>query len=102
MKTALTIQEIGAIVSDFIQVGFMEAVKSYEPSKDTLRESELLGWCKMLGISKKRIMALVDAGMIHRRRNGDGKTSPYIYSKKEIKCAIATAKLNGVIKANMI
>lgn len=102
MKTALTIQEIGTIVSDFIQVGFMEAVKSYEPSKDTIRENELIGWCKMLGIDKKRIKALVEAGIIHKKRNGEGKNSPIIYSKKEIKCAIATAKLNGIIKSNMI
>ena len=33
----MTIEQIGAMMADFVQIGYMTAVKAYEPTSDELR-----------------------------------------------------------------
>ncbi len=89
----LTIEQLGGIIADYAQVGYMEAVRAYEPAQDVLKASEVRLWLKMMHIEYKRFTVLVDKGLIKRRRLGTAKNSPVAYSKREIKQAMAAARL---------
>ncbi len=89
----MTLNELNRIISEFVQVGFMTAVSYYEPAQDIIRVNEVKKWLKMNCIDYKRFKALVDNGMIRQRRVGNAAKSPLCYSKKEIKQALAVAKV---------
>jgi hypothetical protein len=93
----IELNEISNIISDFVQVGYMTAVKAYEPPQDMIRLAETKKWLKMMCIDIKRFKALVDVGVIKSKRIGKAKNSPLYYSKKEIKTALATANLSKLI-----
>ena len=93
----MDLQELKGIIADFVQVGFMEAVKSYEPSKDLLRKNEVKGWLKMMLISDMQVNYLEENGYIKAVRMGTGRNSPFCYSKKEIKQALSMAKINSIL-----
>lgn len=89
--------EIYSLLTDYAQVGFMEAVKAYEPTQDRIRKSEVLGWLKMMRIDIKKFHALVAERKIKPFRIGASKNSPLYYSKKEIKQAVASAKVASLL-----
>lgn len=89
--------ELYSMVGDFVQVGFMEAVRAYEPAQDRIRGSEVRRWLKMMRVDVKRFNALVKSGEIKPFRTGTGKNSPLYYSKKEIKQAVTAAKMSSIM-----
>lgn len=93
----MNLNELNGVIADFVQIGFMEAVKAYEPSKDLVRKAEVKGWLKMMLIDEKAFRYLEDNGFIKAFRKGSGKNSPLFYSKKEIKQAISMAKINNIM-----
>ena len=93
MKVTIEFSELNDSLQRFVQVGFMEAVKAYEPAQDRLRLKDVKAWLKMMLIDYKTFKALVDRGAIKARRTGTAKNSPLYYAKKEIKQALATADL---------
>lgn len=50
----IDLNELNAVIADFVQVGFMEAVKDYEPAQDLVRASEVDGWLRMMKIDEKK------------------------------------------------
>lgn len=48
MDFLLTFEELTGLLADFTQIGFMEAVKAYEPAQDNIRRSEVKKWLKMM------------------------------------------------------
>ena len=42
----MNIEEIQSIMIDSYQVGYMEAVKAYEPAQDLIRQREVKKWLK--------------------------------------------------------
>lgn len=42
----MDIQELNTVIADFVQVGYMQAVKAYEPPQDFVRVSEVKQWLK--------------------------------------------------------
>lgn len=90
----LTIEELGGIIADFVQIGYNKAVKDYDPPQDRLRLSEVKKWLKFRKIEFKTFKALVDKGLIHPRRSGSAANSPLYYSKTEIQKALATMRVD--------
>lgn len=86
----MQITDIRALMAEVWQVGYMEAVKAYEPVRDQIRKSDIADWLTMMNIDRKVFRKLEKAGLIKAHKMGDGKNSPLIYSKAEIKRAIAT------------
>lgn len=97
MDFLLTFEELTGLLADFTQIGFMEAVKAYEPAQDNIRRSEVKKWLKMMLVDYSKFNALVNGGYIKPRRMGTGKNSPLCYSKKEIIEAIKTARLSSIL-----
>lgn len=95
-------QELNRIIADFVQVGFMEAVKAYEPSQDLVRKSEVRKWLKMMLISDVDFKRILASDLVKPIRMGDGRNSPLYYSKKDIKQALALIKVNNVIVNNIV
>lgn len=95
-------QELRSLLADFVQIGFMEAVKAYEPSQDLVRKNEVRKWLKMMLISEKDFKKLLNSECIRPMRKGEGKNSPLYFSKKEIKQAICMMKINNVLINNML
>lgn len=93
----ITFDDLCEVVADFAQIGYMEAVRTYEPPQDTIRKSEVYNWLKMMRVDFKTFNALVRKGLIKPRRSGTGVNSPLVYSKKEIKQALATARINKLV-----
>ncbi len=93
----INLQELNAMIADFVQVGYMEAVRTYEPTNDLIRRSEVRKWLKIANIPLSRFQSLENTGLIKSFRRGEGVNSPLYYSKKEIKQALATAKISGLI-----
>ena len=98
----IEIQELNSMIADFVQVGYMEAVKAYEPAQDLIRLREVRIWLKIMNIPYKRFQALVNAETIQAVRKGTGRNSPLYFSKKEIKQALSMAKVSGLITKNMV
>lgn len=96
MNITLPFDELCRIMSDFTQIGFMSAIKAYEPTQDLIRAREVKDWLKIMLIDEKKFNALVNNGKIKARRIGTGKNSPLYYSKKEIKAAITAAKIFSI------
>ena len=94
--------ELKNIISDFVQVGYMTAVQAYEPPQDVVRKSDVKKWLKMMNIDYNKFKNLVDIGTIKARRLGTAKNSPLYYSKKEIKQALATAKVSKILTVSKI
>lgn len=88
----MTAEDFTQMIIGAYQVGFMEAVRAYEPEQDLVRASKVKSWLKMANIEYKKFSRMVDSGMIHAKRKGTGKNSPIYYSKSEIKKALFTAK----------
>lgn len=86
----MQILDIRTLMSEVWQVGYMEAVKAYEPVRDEIRKSDIAAWLEMMNVDKKVFRKLEKAGLISVHKLGKGKNSPLIYSKAEIKKALAT------------
>ncbi len=93
MDITLPFEELCRMMADFTQIGFMEAVKAYEPAQDRIRARDVRNWLKMMLVDEKRFDALVRCGKIRARRMGTGKNSPIYYSKKEIKEALVASRM---------
>lgn len=93
----IDLNELNAVIADFVQVGFMEAVKAYEPAQDLVRASEVKNWLRMMRIDAKKFNALCGKGIIRAVRKGTGRNSPLYYSKKEIKQAISMANIGCLL-----
>ena len=100
MKITIELSELAAMIADFVQIGHMEAVKSYEPARDMVRKSELKPWLRMMNVDERRFDSIVKAGMVTPRRKGKSANSPIYYSKKEIKQALATDKVNAIVRGS--
>lgn len=88
----IDLNELNAVIADFVQVGFMEAVRAYEPAQDLVRASEVEDWLRMMKIDEKKFKSLCRRGIIQTVRKGTGRNSPLYYSKKEIKQALSMAR----------
>lgn len=98
----ISVQELNRIIADFVQVGFMQAVKAYEPSQDLVRKSEVKKWLKMMMISDVDFKRLLASDLVKPIRMGEGRNSPLYYSKKDIKQALSLMKVNNVIVNNIV
>lgn len=98
MKITIELSELAAMIADFVQIGYMEGVRAYEPSRDLVRKSELKPWLRMMNVDERRFDSIVKAGMVTPRRKGKSVNSPIFYSKKEIKQALATDKVNAIVR----
>nr|WP_302585209.1 hypothetical protein [Paraprevotella clara]DAV71971.1 MAG TPA: hypothetical protein [Caudoviricetes sp.] len=98
----MDIQELNTVIADFVQVGYMQAVKAYEPPQDFVRVSEVKQWLKMMRIDIKRFNRLVSDGVIRATRKGTGRNSPLYYSKAEIKQALSMANIAGIVARETI
>lgn len=96
----IDIQELNRMVADFVQVGFMQAVKVYDPPQDRVRKSEVKKWLRIANLDQSRFERLVKAEVIKPFRVGKGKNSPFFYSKKEIKQAFSMATIGEMINKN--
>lgn len=97
MKVTIEFNELNDTLQRFVQVGFMEAVRAYEPAQDMLRQKDVKGWLKMMHIDESTFKALVKKGAVMARRYGTAVNSPLYYSKREIKQALATVGLLKLI-----
>ena len=88
----MTTEDFSTMIKEAYQIGFMDAVRAYEPEQDLVRASAVKSWLRMMRVDRKRFNAMVNEGMIRPRRKGTGKNSPLYYSKAEIKKALLTAK----------
>lgn len=93
----IDLNELNAVIADFVQVGFMEAVKAYEPSQDQVRASEVKDWLRMMRMDIKQFNILCQKGIIQAARKGEGRNSPLYYSKKEVKQAMSMARIGGLL-----
>ena len=98
----MNIEEIQSIMIDSYQVGYMEAIKAYEPAQDFIRLSEVKKWLKMMKIDLKRFNVLVHKEIIKPIRKGERRNSPLYYSKTEIKQALSLANISGIMAKETI
>lgn len=82
--------ELGRMISRYVEVGYSMAVKAYEPTSDLLRKTDVEKWLSVSGNNADLFRKLKKAGVIIARKKGNGKNSPLYYSKSEIIEAIAS------------
>ena len=85
-------------MADAVQIGYMQAVKSYEPAADDIRSTEVRQWLKHMLVSWAQFLKLEKTGLIKPYRKGKAANSPLYYSKSEIKKALTTAKLAALTR----
>lgn len=71
-------------MSDCARIGFMQAIKAYEPEADYIKERDVKRWLCMLGIEKKKFDWMVGHDEIKKKRIGTSANSPWYYSKADI------------------
>lgn len=98
----MNIEEIQSIMIDSYQVGYMEAVKAYEPARDLIRLRDVKKWLRMMRIDWKRFNVLVNKELIKPIRKGESRNSPLYYSKTEIKQALSLANVSGIMARDTI
>lgn len=98
----MDINDIQSIMIDSYQVGYMEAVKAYEPTQDLIRLREVKKWLRMMKIDLKRFNVLVGKELIKPIRKGESRNSPLYYSKAEIKQALSLANVSGMMTRDII
>jgi len=84
------ITDIRTLMTEVWQVGYMEAVKAYEPIRDEIRKSDIPDWLALMNVDKRTFRTLERCGLVKARKMNDGRNSPLVYSKVEIKKALAT------------
>lgn len=97
MKVTLDLYQLKNIISDMVQVGYMNAVKCYEPTKDSISRREVARWFVNMNLDTELIRQMEDVGLIKGKRKGSGRNSPIYYSKEEIKQALCTIQMNKYI-----
>lgn len=90
----MTLNQLGAWMADFVQIGYMTAVKAYEPTSDELRLKDIEKWCKATFTDYAKLKRLIDDGLVTPHRKGECRNSPLYFSKAEIKQAIVQGKLS--------
>lgn len=93
----IPLSELYDAISRFVQVGMMEAVKAYEPAGDLLRRSELKEWLRVAYVDADAFRRLEKSGLVKAVKRGNAPNSLLLYSKKEVKQALATLKLASLI-----
>lgn len=93
----IKIEQIQSIITDAVQIGYMEAIKAYEPYTDELKEKEAQRWCKATFGTWANIKSLMRAGLIKGHRRGDFKNCAIYYSKADIKKALLAQRLSQII-----
>lgn len=93
----MRVEEIMPILEGAFQVGFMEAIKSYEPTHDMVRNSDVKKWLKMMRIDMRKFEALVKNGCVKPFRLGTGRNSPLYYSKEEIRKAVVASDMAAIL-----
>ena len=81
----ITLHDIQTIIADSVQLGYMKAVKAFEPTADIIREKDLKVWCLANAIDIKTITKMITRGDIKKHRMGTCRNSPIGFSKTEIK-----------------
>lgn len=97
MKIVIEFSRLNRLLSDYVQIGYMGAVKAYEPAQDMIRQTDVENWLKMTYADKDLFRKLVKSGAIKPKRHGSAKNSPLYYSKEEIKRALSAVKVLKVI-----
>lgn len=93
----MDIQELNAVISDFVQVGYMEAVKAYEPEQDLIKKTDVEEWLKKMRMDVKKFHKLIKIEIIKPFKKGNSINSPLFYSKKEIKQAFSMVNVSRLI-----
>ncbi len=99
-RITMTMGELRNFIARSSALGYMEAVKAYEPAADLVRETEICQWLRVMHIEQKKFKALVKNGTITVRRKGVARNSPAYYSKQEVVQALATAELSLIVRNN--
>lgn len=97
----MSFSDIQSIVADSVQLGYMYAIKSFEPVTDTIKECELNAWCLSVGIDKRIVVKLIKHGSLKKRRTGTARNSPFVYSKSDIKQAMLSLSLSNINKRGL-
>lgn len=98
----MDIQELNSVIADFVQVGYMGAIKAYEPPQDLIRLCDVKKWLKMNKKDISKFNTLVRQEVIRPIRRGTGKNSPRFYSKEEIIRSLAMADIGRFIASGLV
>ncbi len=93
--------DIQNLVADSVQLGYMRAVRSFEPASDNVKGTDLDGWCLAAGVDKETLTKLIKRGAIKKQRTGTARNSPIVYSKSEIKQAMLSLLLSNINKRDL-
>lgn len=90
----ISLYQLKEIISEMTEVGYMRAIRQYEPTEDEITQREVIRWFKILGIEPSMLTRMENEGIVKGKRKGMGKNSPKYYSKVGIKEALASLKIN--------
>lgn len=96
----ITLSQLKEIISEMTEVGYMRAVRHYEPHMDEVSRREVLGWFKILGLKPSCLDKMENEGLIKGKRKGAGTNSPKYYSKVKIKEALISLNINKYLFNN--
>lgn len=96
----IRIEELGKMLSQYIEIGYSMAVKHYQPTSDMIRKAEIGEWLRNNGKSLHDFRKLVREGHIKAYQKGERRNSPFYYSVNEIVKAFALHDKTKVKIAN--
>lgn len=98
----MSFEELSGILADYVQIGYMTAIRAYDPAQDEIRLADVRKWLRMMRVDEKTFHRLESAGHIRPSRRGTGRNSPLYYSKTAIVEALKAAKVSLILTASEI
>ena len=87
MKVTLDLYQLKNIISDMVQVGYMNAVKCYEPTKDSISRREVARWFVNMNLDTELIRQMEDVGLIKGKFSyllfESGNKASFMYNTNE-------------------
>jgi predicted transcriptional regulator len=92
----MELTEVRRIIAEGVSLGYMMAVKAYDPAQDVLKRKDAETWIRSMGV-KCKLQVLIDKGMVTPIRKGKSRNSALYFSKEEIKKAIVAMSVDKIM-----
>lgn len=88
----MEIRNIETIISNAVTLGMIQFRNSLHPETDRMKQREVARYLTGIGFKPSVLGAWVDAGLVHRRKDGERNATVW-YSFAEVQKAVLVARV---------
>ena len=92
----ISLQDLLDFVSQAVDTGIQGYIKSREPRKDRIKQSDAKRYLEQQGYQTTALKRWVEAGIVTPIKHGNARNSAVWYSLAELKKAVCTVRLKKI------